>query len=102
VNFMTIAFVAIVLGGMRNVLGAIARGPLIAVSQQLTAAYIGSPLAADALSTRIAPMGAAISARAGKRLNHCRSGRVAGATDGDVIAALRGVPRCPRQVSAAR
>jgi branched-chain amino acid transport system permease protein len=40
VNFTTIAFVAIVLGGMRNVLGAIAGGPLIAIAQQVTATYI--------------------------------------------------------------
>ncbi|GAB2832522.1 branched-chain amino acid ABC transporter permease [Actinoallomurus bryophytorum] len=40
VNFMTIAFVAIVLGGMRNVLGAVVGGPVIAIAQQFTATYV--------------------------------------------------------------
>lgn len=44
-SFMTIAFVAVVLGGMRNVLGAVVAGPLIGITQQATATYLSPEIA---------------------------------------------------------
>ncbi|MCQ8192635.1 branched-chain amino acid ABC transporter permease [Streptomyces rugosispiralis] len=44
-SFMTIAFIAVVLGGMRNVLGAVVAAPLIGITQQITATYLSPEIA---------------------------------------------------------